>query len=112
MEALKQLDMAVICGHRGEAEQEKAYKEGKSKVQWPRSMHNHLPSLAVDLVPYPLKWNDEKSFQTMGAVVKEAAARLKIPIQWGGDWTTFKDMPHFELKSINDVVAVKAQEVA
>ena len=29
--------------------------------------------------------------------VKEVAAELGVAIVWGGDWTTFKDGPHFEL---------------
>ena len=30
-------------------------------------------------------------------VVKQAAAELGIPIEWGGDWRTFKDGPHWQL---------------
>jgi peptidoglycan L-alanyl-D-glutamate endopeptidase CwlK len=29
--------------------------------------------------------------------MKDAAKDLKVPITWGGDWTMFKDGPHFEL---------------
>lgn len=30
--------------------------------------------------------------------IKKTAEDMKIEISWGGDWTTFKDLPHFELK--------------
>ena len=30
--------------------------------------------------------------------IKKCAVELEINIEWGGDWTSFKDMPHFQLK--------------
>ena len=29
--------------------------------------------------------------------IKAAAKAENVPLVWGGDWRTFKDMPHFEL---------------
>lgn len=29
--------------------------------------------------------------------MKEAASGLSIPIEWGGDWTSLMDGPHFQL---------------
>jgi peptidoglycan L-alanyl-D-glutamate endopeptidase CwlK len=29
--------------------------------------------------------------------MKAASAELNIPIEWGGDWKNFKDLPHFQL---------------
>lgn len=31
--------------------------------------------------------------------IKNCAKELNIEIEWGGDWTKFKDLPHFQLKS-------------
>lgn len=33
--------------------------------------------------------------------MKQAADELRIPIEWGGDWRTFKDGPHFQLPGLN-----------
>jgi peptidoglycan L-alanyl-D-glutamate endopeptidase CwlK len=94
----------VICGFRGEREQNEAYNRGNSKLKWPQSKHNQTPSLAVDIVPYPIDWNDERRFRTLGTVVKEIWAQLPEEkkegwsLSWGGDWKTFKDFPHFELR--------------
>jgi peptidoglycan L-alanyl-D-glutamate endopeptidase CwlK len=96
-EVIKQFDCSVICGHRGKADQEKAFLDGFSKVRWPKSKHNKTPSMAVDVVPYPIDWNDEKRFYALADVVKEEAKRLKVKAKWGGDWKTFKDLPHWEL---------------
>ena len=51
-EFIKHYDFAVICGHRGQEEQDKAYAQGFSKLKYPKSKHNSYPSLAVDLAPW------------------------------------------------------------
>ena len=53
-------DFSVLCGHRGEVSQDKAFADGKSKRQWPDSLHNVQPSLAVDIAPYPIDWPDKE----------------------------------------------------
>lgn len=40
----------------------------------------------------------EKSLTRMADAVKAAAAQLNIPVEWGGDWVSLKDGPHFQLK--------------
>ena len=89
-------DFTVICGHRNEADQNKAFKEKRTQLRWPKSKHNQLPSRAVDLAPYPIDWNDEKRFIWLATYMYRAAAHENVWIRWGGHWT-FKDMPHFEL---------------
>ena len=46
-------DVSIITGHRGEDEQALMVRLGRSQVAWPDSKHNKLPSLAVDVQPYP-----------------------------------------------------------
>ena len=96
-EVIKEFDISVICGHRGEEEQEEAYKSGNSKAKFGESKHNHFPSLAVDVVPYPLDWNDIERFEQMGEVVMRKADELGIKLKWGRDFKGLKDYPHFEL---------------
>jgi peptidoglycan LD-endopeptidase CwlK len=50
-------DITVLCGFRGEAEQNQAVKDGASETPWPRSKHNRVPSDAVDVAVYPVEWN-------------------------------------------------------
>lgn len=92
------IPLHVICGHRGKAEQDKAFAEGKSQLPWPESGHNVLPSVAVDLVPNPLDWNDIPAFKRLGVAVKEMAKKLGIELIWGGDYVSWKDYPHWELR--------------
>jgi hypothetical protein len=96
-EAIKHFDFKVICGHRGKAEQDKAFREKKSKVRWPDSKHNKNPSKAFDAVPVPLDWDDIDSFREMAAAMKDAAKRVHVSIRWGGDFKGFFDGPHFEI---------------
>ena len=98
-------DFSVICGHRGEKEQNDAYSKGNSKLKWPNSKHNSMPSLAVDIVPYPLDWKNISSFKALALQVKKVwdkipeAEREGFDLSWGGDWKTFKDYPHYELRT-------------
>lgn len=98
-------DLTVLQGHRDEKTQNAAYALGRSKLQWPNSKHNSLPSRAVDLAPFPVDWRDERRFAFLAGFVLAVAAELGISVRWGGDWdrdsyTTderFSDLPHFEL---------------
>lgn len=97
LDAIAIKDFSVLCGHRGEEEQNKAFDSGNSKAQWPFSKHNRLPSHAVDIVPYPLDWDDTEDFAELAGIIKAIAHTKGIPIRWGGDFKSIKDMPHFEL---------------
>ena len=96
-EAIKHIDFSIICGHRGEEEQNEAFKSGASKLVYPNSKHNMEPSDAFDATPYPCDWSDIPSFQRLADIIKQAAETTGVKIIWGGDWKTFKDYPHFEL---------------
>ena len=53
-EVAKETPIEIICGHRGKYEQDKAFKEGKSKLPFPKSKHNSYPSKALDVCPAPI----------------------------------------------------------
>jgi peptidoglycan LD-endopeptidase CwlK len=95
-EAIKEADFVVLEGHRGREAQNKAFRDGKSGLPWPNSKHNQVPSLAADVAPWPLDWEDTGRFKTLATVIKAAAGRLNISIEWGGDWRSV-DMPHWQL---------------
>lgn len=91
-------DMTITCGHRGEEEQEKAFKEGKSKAHFGQSKHNSWPSKAVDICPYPINWDtNDVRWHKMVALAYECARLLNIKIRCGA-FFTFKDYPHIELE--------------
>ncbi len=59
----------------------------------------HLTGHAVDLVPMVdgKPHYDWPLFYKLAPVMKQAAKELGVEIEWGGDWRTFKDGPHFQL---------------
>ena len=105
-EVIKQYDCAVTWGYRGEADQNAAFARGDSDLKFPHSRHNHNPSLAADVVPYPSLYSDSKLCYEFGLKVLAIAKDLGIKIRWGGDWNgdgvhtkNENDLAHFELKS-------------
>lgn len=106
MEVIKNYDCTILEGYRGREEQEKAVKEGNSKLHYPESKHNKIPSLAIDVAPYPVPdWDNEKGkFVNFAYEVLGIAKMMGIKIRWGGAWTgkrnkpgQLDDLPHFEL---------------
>lgn len=107
--AIESTDFMVLCGHRGESDQTQAVRDGRSKVPWPKSKHNTMPSVAVDVAPYPIDWSDRERFAYLAGVIQAAADIMGIKIRWGNDWDgdgqmvprdpdeRLSDMPHFEL---------------
>lgn len=60
----------------------------------------HLTGRAVDIaakVGNEVRW-DWPLYAQLAVAMKEAAKQLGVNITWGGDWKSFKDGPHFELK--------------
>lgn len=104
-EAIKQVDFTIICGHRGQEEQDEAVRLGRSKLSWPLSKHNTMPSLAVDIAPYPVDWQDTARFARLYGYIERIAHEQGVKLRWGGDWNSnwrtsdekFLDMPHVEL---------------
>ena len=90
---ITEVDFTVIEGIRHINRQRELLKAGKSTTLNSR----HITGHAVDMVPYPVDWEDLERFELMAEAMKEAADELDIPIVWGGDWKSFYDAPHFEL---------------
>ena len=105
-EVVEHFDCSVIQGYRDEAEQNKAFEDGFSKLKYPKGSHNKYPSLAVDIAPYPIDWKDRDRFHFFAGFVKGIASQMGLNIRWGGDWNSdthtkdnnFDDLPHFEVR--------------
>ncbi|MEN4919453.1 M15 family metallopeptidase [Achromobacter spanius] len=95
------VDFTVVEGLRTPERQRELVAAGKS-----RTMNGlHLRQAdgyghAVDLAPLvggAIPWNEWARFKDLAEVVKACAADLGVPVEWGGDWKTLKDGPHFQL---------------
>jgi peptidoglycan L-alanyl-D-glutamate endopeptidase CwlK len=92
----KLLDLHISCGHRGQADQEKAFREGNSDKHWPDSRHNTLPSTAVDVEPYPQMWSDPELLMFLIGYIQAVADDMGIEVEVGALWHK-RDRPHVQL---------------
>lgn len=112
-EVIKVFDCSIVEGFRGKEAQEKAFKEGKTKLHFPYGKHNKYPSMAVDVYPYPIDFNNKQSFHDLYELVKGISIQLKArkkishDIRWGGAWDgelnkpgQLDDLCHYELITI------------
>jgi peptidoglycan L-alanyl-D-glutamate endopeptidase CwlK len=111
-EVIKNFDCTIIEGYRNQADQEKDYAAGKTKLHYPEGKHDRQPSTAVDVMPYPVDWNNNHLSLWFGGYVMGIAQKLKDEgkmthaIRWGGAWdglgkldtkAQLDDADHFEL---------------
>ncbi|MBM5782930.1 MAG: M15 family metallopeptidase [Pelagibacterales bacterium] len=102
-EIIKTRDCTIICGARTLEDQQAAFKGGFSKIDGINRKSKHQISkeqplsLAVDVLPYPIKWEDKASHDNFARAVKATAEHLGIKVRWGGDFKDFRDAPHYEL---------------
>ena len=105
-EVVRIFDCTVLCGHRGKKEQMEAYNSGNSNAKYPKGRHNKMPSMAVDVMRYPVNREDLERQTLFAGFVLGIAKQMGIDLIWGNDWdgdfdtkdTGLKDYPHFEVK--------------
>jgi len=78
-----------------------------AKVTWLNNPFSskHVTGHAIDLVPYPVDWNDLAKFDEVAKAMFAAAKELGISLRWGADWDNDGnyrekgeyDSPHFEI---------------
>jgi hypothetical protein len=103
-QVIKDYDCAILCGYRDEAAQEEAVASGASNAHYPDSPHNKIPSLAADVAPCPINWDDIPAFLELRNYVEQQAKRLTIEIKPIIQFKNVKgkivtDYPHFELET-------------
>lgn len=95
------VDFTVVEGLRTPERQRELVAAGKSQTL--NGLHLRQADgygHAVDLAPLiggAIPWNEWARFKELADVVKACAAELGVPVEWGGDWKTLKDGPHFQL---------------
>jgi hypothetical protein len=97
---VQEMNISATYGMRGEAEQNELFNTGYSKLEYPKSAHNNIPSLAGDFQPYPVNWNNLAEFTQMRELFYYHAGRLGYqlkPMIIFSDGTG--DYPHIEIKT-------------
>ena len=100
------VDYVAISGTRGKEEQNALYAKGRTapgdKVTNARyGYSNHNFGIALDFGVFAGRKYLDSSDPGWAAGVHRAVAGVadQYGIEWGGDWKTFKDYPHFEIKT-------------
>lgn len=90
-EVLKTYDHSVLSGYRDEEEQNGLCDANppKSQLRYPHSKHNTLPSMAVDVQPYPMR-HVYDLIRFIG-YVEATAYRMGMKIRLGLDWDMDRD---------------------
>lgn len=89
------IDFGITEGLRTQARQDALFKAKATKTLNSR----HLTGHAIDVVAYvagQVRW-DWPLYHRIADAMKKAAEIEKVPLEWGGDWVSFKDGPHFQL---------------
>jgi peptidoglycan LD-endopeptidase CwlK len=90
----------VLQSDRTLAQQRENVRKGVSKTMKSRHLISEDGFVrAVDVAPLEGKnasfaW---PLYHKLAPQMKKAAKDVKVPIEWGGDWKTFKDGPHWQL---------------
>ncbi len=93
---ITEIDFGISEGVRTKERQKKLFNEGKSKTLNSR----HLTGDAVDVYAWVdnyVNWNFHY-YEKIAKAMFKAAEELGVEIEWGGNWKSFKDGPHFQLK--------------
>lgn len=105
---ISEVDFTVLEGVRTLERQRELYAQGRTApgkiVTWTMKS-SHIEGKAVDLVPYPLDWNDLEKFNKIKDAMFQAAKELDVNLRWGADWDgdgNYRekgeyDSPHFEI---------------
>lgn len=97
------VDFSVLEGARTVERQIELIEAGASSLKDPTKSRHVLNKdnvcFAVDVGAYVggrIAW-DWPLYTQISKAFKTASKELRIPIEWGGDWKSFKDGPHFQL---------------
>lgn len=99
---IQKQDCAVTCGRRTDEEQAQAYADGNTAAKPGQSPHNANPSMAVDVMPYPIDWEDEAEILEFRNLVDLTAVSLGIELHPLIRFRNKKgqfivDLPHYQL---------------
>jgi len=93
--ALSTVDFGISEGLRTKERQAALVRQGASQTLRSR----HLTGHAIDVVAYVegAGRRDWPLYEQLAVVFKQAAAELRVPLEWGGDWASLRDGPHYQL---------------
>ena len=104
------IDGRIISGTRTYGEQHALYRRGRFGDTSPRVTNakagesNHNFGIAWDLGLF-----DGGRYLTNAPPYKRAASLRPASVDWGGNWTSFPDLPHYQLRVTGSIADVRAR---
>lgn len=92
---LSPVDFTVTEGIRSKKRQQELFDAKLSRTLDSRHITGHAIDVAA-LVGGKVTWNWAE-YELIAQAFKQAARELDLDVEWGGDWTSFRDGPHFQL---------------
>lgn len=92
---LSSVDFTVTEGLRSVARQRELFNSGASRTLNSRHITGHAVDVAA-LIDGKVTWNWQE-YEDIAKAFKQAATELNVDLEWGGDWKSFRDGPHFQL---------------
>lgn len=89
------LEFIVTEGIRTVERQKQLFRDKKSKTMKSRHLTGHAVDLAV-VENGKVTW-DWSKYEELNQQVHDAAKLEGVVIEWGGNWTSFRDGVHFQL---------------
>jgi peptidoglycan L-alanyl-D-glutamate endopeptidase CwlK len=105
-EAIKHVDFTILEGLRSLERQQELVRSGASKTLNSKHLdQGQGMSLAVDIIAYPIQWDNYNRNYLFAGFIKGIAAGMGIKLRLGADWSgdfdttdqSFHDLPHIEL---------------
>ena len=119
-EVLYYKDISILEGYRDKEEQEKAKENGTSNASFGQSAHNYNPSLAIDVVPYPIPkkivngkevWDDDSpEWDELHDIVSNICLQFGVKLKWGGEFKKLIDKPHYEVEDWKSLVNLNEEK--
>ena len=94
--SISYVDFTVTEGLRSKERQEALVKDGKSQTMNSR----HLTGHAADIICYDEEGNgtwDMSYYRRAADAILKAGNELNVNVEWGGNWESLVDGPHFQL---------------
>jgi peptidoglycan L-alanyl-D-glutamate endopeptidase CwlK len=89
------ISFIVTEGLRTIEKQKTLVKAGASRTMNSRHLTGHAVDIAA-VVSGEVRW-DFPLYTRLSVIMKQSAVSENVKIEWGGDWRSLKDGPHYQL---------------
>lgn len=93
--SITEVDFTVLEGMRTLSRQRVLYKRGATTTLNSRHLTGHAVDLGA-LVNGEISW-EWPHYHKINDAMEQASLELDIDVDWGGDWKSFPDGPHYQL---------------